>query len=204
MKSATRWAMGLAVLLAVLLQQPLAWGQLRTKSGAVKSGIAHPKALEQRVFRLTNEARGKNGLPPLDQDKTLTTLARQKGDDLIKNHRISQTDHDPLAKRSLNSYGKEEPAKIGWGGKPGENIHMGSKDDYSDIETAARLIVNGFMGNSGLRSNLLNPAFTRLGVGASIQGKESYVVQEFTGNEPPRSSDALQKTGGEMRRRESP
>ena len=139
--------------------------------------------MEQRVFRLTNEARGKNGLPPLDQDKALTTLARQKGDDLIKNHRVSQTDQDSLAKRSLKDYGKEEPATIGRGGKPGENIHMGSKDDYSDIETAARLIVNGFMGNSGLRSNILNPAFTSLGVGVSIQGKESYVIQEFTGKE---------------------
>ncbi len=182
MKSTTRWAMGLAVLLAALLQQPLAWGQLRTHSGAAKSDVEHPKALEQRVFQLTNEARRKNGLPSLDQDKALTTLARQKGDELIKNHRISQTDQDPVAKRSLKDYGKEEPAKIGWGGKPGENIHMGSKDDYSDIETAARLIVNGYMGNPGLRSNILNPAFTRLGVGASIKGKESYVIQEFKGN----------------------
>ncbi|MCX5892899.1 MAG: CAP domain-containing protein, partial [Deltaproteobacteria bacterium] len=137
MKSTLRWAMGLAVIAAVLLSLPSAYGQLRTKSGAVKSGVAHPKALEQRDFQLTNEARRKNGLPPLDQDKALTTLARQKGDDLIKNHRVSQSDHDPLANRSLHSYGKDEPAKIGWGGKPGENIHMGSKDDYSDIETAA-------------------------------------------------------------------
>ncbi len=202
MKPATRWAMGLAVLLAVLLQQPWAWGQLRTKSGAVKSGIEHPKALEQRVFQLTNEARRKNGLPPLDQDKALTTLARQKGDDLIKNRRASQTDHDPPEKRSLKDYGKEEPAKIGWGGKPGENIHMGSKDDYSDIETAARLIVNGFMGNSSLRSNILNPAFSSLGVGVSIQGKESYVIQEFTGQE--RYPDALQRIKEEQERREAP
>ena len=183
MKSATSWAMGLAVVLAVLLQQPGAWGQLRTKSGAAKSGIEHPKALEQRVFRLTNEARGKNGLPPLGQDKELATRARQKGDDLIKNRHPSQTDRDSLAKRSLKDYGKEEAATIGRGGKPGENIHMGSNDDYSDVETAARLIVNGFMGNAGLRSNILNPAFTSLGVGASIQGKESYVIQEFGGQE---------------------
>ena len=60
---------------------------------------------------------------------------------------------------------------------------MGVKDDYSDIETAARFIVNGFMGNSGLRANILNPAFTSLGVGVSIQGKDSCVIQEFTGKE---------------------
>ncbi|MCL4503217.1 MAG: CAP domain-containing protein [Deltaproteobacteria bacterium] len=183
MKSTTSWAMVLAVVTAVFLCPPSAWGQLRIHSGAAKSGGEHPKALEQRVFQLTNEARRKNGLPPLDQDKELSALARQKGDDLIKVHGVSQADHDPLAKRSLKSYSKEEPAKIGWGGKPGENIHMGSKDDYSDVETSARLIVNGFMGNSGLRNNILNSGFTRLGVGASVKGKESYVVQEFKGNE---------------------
>jgi uncharacterized protein YkwD len=183
MKSPTRWAMALAVLMAVLLQQPWAWGQLRIKSGAAKSGIEHPKGLEQRVFHLTNEARGKNGLPPLEQDKALMTLARQKGDDLIKNHGVRQTGQDSLANKSLKDYGKEEPATIGRWGKPGENIHLGSKDDYSDIETAARLIVNGFMGNSGLRANILNPAFSSLGVGVSIQGKDSCVIQEFTGKE---------------------
>lgn len=193
MKATMRWAIGLAVIAAVLLNLPSAWGQLRTHSGAAKSGGDHPKALEQRVFQLTNEARRTNGLPPFDQDKALTTLARQKGDDLIKNHRVSQSAQDPLAKRSLKSYGKEEPAKIGWGGKPGENIHMGSKDDYSDVETAARLIVNGFMGNSSLRSNILNPGFTHLGVGASIKGKESYVVQEFSGNEPAPNKKSAEK-----------
>jgi uncharacterized protein YkwD len=194
--------MGLAVITAVFLYLPSAWGQLRIHSGAAKSGVEHPKALEQRVFHLTNEARSKNGLPPLDLDKALTTMARQKGDDLIKSHRVSQSDHDPLAKRSLDSYGKEEPAKIGWGGKPGENIHMGSKDDYSDIETAARLIVNGFMGNSGLRSNILNPAFTHLGIGVSIKGKESYIVQEFAGKE--RYSDVLQRVQEKKGHREAP
>lgn len=193
MKSTAKWALGLTVIAAVFLYLPSAWGQLRTHSGAAKNGGEHPKALEQRVFHLTNEARRTNGLPPLDQDKALTTLARQKGDDLIKNHRVSQTAQDPLAKRSLNSYGKEEPAKIGWGGKPGENIHMGLKDDYTDIETAARLIINGFMGNEGLRSNILNSGFTHLGVGASIKGKESYVVQEFKGKESPPSKDSAGK-----------
>jgi uncharacterized protein YkwD len=192
MKSSTIWAMGLGLCLAVLLQQPAAWGQLRTKSGAVKGGIEHPKSLESQVFHLTNEARRKNGLPPLDQDSRLTTLAREKGDTMIKSHSVSQGERD--RERKIDQFDKEEPAKIGWAGKPGENIHLGLKDDYSDVETAARLIVNGFMGSPGLRGNILNPAFTHVGVGVAIKGKESYVIQEF-GPKDQRSPEVLPKKG---------
>jgi uncharacterized protein YkwD len=182
----------LAVLVAALLQPSLAWGQLRIHSGAVKSSANHPKALEKRIFHLTNEARRKNGLPAFDQDDTLTAQAREKSDEMIKSHRISQSDRD--RERKIDRFGKEEPAKIGWSGKPGENIHMGFKDDYSDIEVAARLIVNGFMASTALRSNILNPAFTHLGVGVSIKGKESYVAQEFGPNER-RSPEVLPNKG---------
>jgi uncharacterized protein YkwD len=177
MKFSTTVAALLMAFLAVILPQSEAWGQLRTKSGAVKSGVDHPKALENRVFHLTNEARRKNGLPPLGQDSQLTALAREQGDRLIKEHRFIQADRQ--RENKLPQYDREEPAKIGYAGKPGENIHMALKDDYSDIETAARLIVNGLMGSPALRSNILNPTFTHLGVGVCIKGKESYVVQEF-------------------------
>lgn len=190
MKSTTKWALGLTVLLAALLQQPMAWGQLRIHSGALKSGAEHPKALEKRIFQLTNEARRKNGLPSLDLDNRLTDLAREKGDEMIKSHFFNQV--DSRAKKPPTDYGKEEPAKIRLGGKPGENVLMGSKDDYSDVETAARLIVNCFMGSPGPRSNVLNPAFTYLGVGASIKGKESYIIQKF-GQKEMRYPDILQK-----------
>ncbi len=187
MKSTSKWAMGLAVSAAIFLYLPSAWGQLRTQSGALKTGIEHPKALEQRVYHLTNEARRKNGLAPVNQDKALTTLAREKGDDLIKKHYFSQS--DPTGNMKLERFDQHEPAWTGKRGKPGENIHMGLKNDYSEVETAARLIVNGFMSSPAHRSNILNPAFTHLGVGASIKGKESYVIQEFTGNEPTGAPD---------------
>jgi uncharacterized protein YkwD len=177
MKSAATWGVGLAVCAAVLLQPPWAWGQLRIRSGAVKSGVEHPRALEKRVFQLTNEARRKNGLPALEADNGLATLARENGENMSKSHRVSQT--DPRATRPPADYGAEEPAKNKAAARPGENIHMGLNDDYSDIETAARLIINTFMGAPGPRRNILNPAYTQMGVGVSIKGKESYVVQEF-------------------------
>lgn len=198
MKSTTKWAMGLAVLLAALLQQPCAWGQLRTKSGAGKSGIEHPKELERRVFQLTNEARRKNGLPNLDQDSDLTTIARGKSDDMIQRNYFSHRDSD-----GKTSFDKAEPAKIGKLSSAGENIHMGHKHDYSDTNTAARLIVDGFMVSPGHRSNILNPKWTHLGVGVSVKGKDYYVTQSF-GQMSRGDLNVLQKIGGEMGRRQAP
>ena len=56
MSVTTKWALGLAVLLAALLQAPLAWGQLRTHSGAARSSLEHPKELG--AARLSIHQRG--------------------------------------------------------------------------------------------------------------------------------------------------
>lgn len=176
MKSTTKWALGLAMLLAALLQQPLAWGQLRIHSGAAKSGIEHPKAMEQRVFQFTNEARRQHGLPPLEPDATLMILARQKCDDMIKRHYFSHP--DPDGKTIRDWYAEKKPAAGGMLGV-GENICMGKKNDYDDTVTAARHIVDGFMVSPGHRSNILRPAYTHLGIGIAIKDKTYYVTQSF-------------------------
>jgi uncharacterized protein YkwD len=176
MKSTTKWAMGLALLLAALLQQPLAWGQLRIKSGAARTSYEHPKALEQRVFQFTNEARRKNGLPALEPDKTLMTLARGKSDDMIKRHYFSHP--DPEGKTIKEHYAEKKPAVGGMIGV-GENISMGKKSEHDDTETAARRIVDGFMVSPGHRKNILEPAYTHLGVGISINGADCLITQAF-------------------------
>ncbi len=178
MKSRLKWTGVLAVLLTVLLQQQMVWGQLRIHSGAAAPDIEHPKALEQRIFELTNEERRKNGLAPLELDKELTAKAWERGEDMLKTHYFSKTQPDQSRKR----FDEEEPAISGAAGKVGENIHMALKQDYSDLDAASRFVVNHLM-DSPLRANILNPAWTRMGVGISIKGKESYVVQEFGGNQ---------------------
>ncbi len=174
MKAAAIWAM---MLMTVLFQDAVAWGQLRVRSGAVRSGAEHQRTLERRVFQLTNEARRRQHLSPLELDGSLTSQARARGVELAREHRINQGDGGREA--GIKQYDQEEPARIRLAGRPGENIHMGYKDDYADVETAARLIVNGFMGSLPQRGNILNPAYTRMGVGVALQGKESYVIQEF-------------------------
>lgn len=173
MTSTTKWAMGLAVLLAALLQQPFVWGQLRTHSGSGSGGIAHPKALERQVFQLTNEARRKHGLSPLDPDQTLMTLARKKSDDMIKRHYFSHT--DPEGKTIRDKYAEEGPAAGKMAGV-GENICVSGGGDH---ETVAHNIVDSFMVSPGHRRNILEPAYTHLGIGISTKGKEYYVTQSF-------------------------
>jgi uncharacterized protein YkwD len=171
-----KWALGLAVLLAALLQQPFAWGQLRTHSGAAKSSFEHPKELEQRVFQFTNEARRKNGLPPLEPDQTLMTLARGKSDDMIKRHYFSHP--DPEGKTIRDRYAEVKPTVGGMVGV-GENICIHGKNAYEDTTTSARRIVDGFMVSPGHRQNILQPAYTHVGIGISIKDKECFVTQCF-------------------------
>lgn len=179
MKCVAPWALGLALLSVTLLQPPCAWGQVRTHSGALtkQSGIEHPKELERRIFQLTNEARRKNGLPALEPDETLMTLAREKSDDMARRRYFSHT--SPEGKTIIDHYDNEKPAKIGLMGRIGENIHMGQRNDYSDIKTAARVIVDSWMLSPGHRQNILNPAYTNLGVGVAVKGKECYATQSF-------------------------
>jgi hypothetical protein len=59
MKRSKRWGMSLAVLLAVSLSLPAAWGQLRTRSGALtrilKNSIQHPKKLAGPCCRIISD-----------------------------------------------------------------------------------------------------------------------------------------------------
>jgi len=180
MKFSVKWALGLAILAAALLQTPFVWGQLRTRSGAMLSqgNIQHPKELERRIFQLTNEARRKNGLPPLSQDNDLTELARKYSDDMLKRHFFSHT--NPDGKKLMDRLAEEKPAELRRTARAGENIASGSRFDPSDIKTTARFIVDGFMTSPGHRANILNPNYTNLGIGVSVSGKEMRTTQLFS------------------------
>ena len=67
MSRSTKPAITLALLLTLFLGLPPAWAQLR----AIRNprGEARPlylKEVERRIYQLTNEARRKKHLPPLD------------------------------------------------------------------------------------------------------------------------------------------
>jgi uncharacterized protein YkwD len=182
MKSNLRWTAALAVLLAALLFLPSAWGQVKVKSGALSrsSGIVHPKELERRIFQLTNDARRKNRLAPLDWDNNLAANAREKSDDMLTKNYFSHT--SPDGKTLKDRFQEEKPASIRNISRIGENIYMGARLDYStDIKTQARLIVDGWMTSPGHRRNILDPNYTHLGVGVAAKDKMCYATQVFAG-----------------------
>jgi uncharacterized protein YkwD len=182
MKSNLKGAAILAMLLVAVLYPPSAWGQVRIKSGAFSraSGIVHPKELERRIFQLTNDARRKNGLPPLAWDDNLTLKAREKSDDMLQKNYFSHT--SPEGKTLKDRMQEEKPATIRNLSRIGENIYMGSRLDYAvDIKTQARLIVDGWMTSPGHRRNILDPNYTHLGVGVSARDKMCYATQVFAG-----------------------
>jgi uncharacterized protein YkwD len=180
MKSNLKWTAALSVFLAALLHLPLAWGQLRTTSGASSrsSGIQHPRELERRIFQFTNEARRKNGLPALDSDNDLAAKARGKSDDMLKNNYFSHTSPEgtTLKDRIL----EEKPASFKTISRVGENIYVGDRFDYSvDVKTQARMIVDGWMTSPGHRRNMLDPNYTHMGVGVAAKDKKCYATQIF-------------------------
>ena len=181
MKFNLKWTTALLVLLAALLFLPSAWGQVRIKSGASRSGgILHPKELERRIFQLTNEARHKNGLPGLDWDSGLAAKAQAKSDDMLKNNYFSHT--SPDGKTLKDRFQEEKPASIRNISRIGENIYMGAKLDYStDIKIQARLIVDGWMTSPGHRRNILDPNYTHIGVGVAAKDTICYATQVFAG-----------------------
>jgi uncharacterized protein YkwD len=178
MKSTIKWALVLAILSAPLLQHPFAWGQLRIQSGAYtrQSHIKHPKELERQIFKLTNEARHKHGLPSLDPDDTLMATAREHSDDMLRRDYFSHTSPDG---KDMRDRLMEAPAVARSIARAGENIYGGRGQDFSDIKTISRVIVDGWMTSPGHRANILNPDYTHLGVAVSIEGDQIRATQNF-------------------------
>ncbi len=185
MKASLKWTAPLAVLLAALFFLPSAWAQLRVKSGAWtrSGGIVHPRELERRIFQLTNDARRKNHLAPLDWDNSLAAKARDKCDDMLTKNYFGHT--SPDGKTLKDRFQEEKPASIRTISQIGENIYMGARLDYAtDIKTQARLIVDGWMTSPGHRRNILDPNYTHIGVGVSARDKTCYATQVFAGIRP--------------------
>ncbi|HHV38317.1 MAG TPA: hypothetical protein GXX70_02345 [Tepidimicrobium sp.] len=123
-------------------------------------------SMEMEVLRLVNIERQKAGLAPFVHSEELSKVARTKSEDMARNNYFSHnspTYGDPFS--MIRSFGIQYRTA-------GENIAKG----YS----SAQSVMNGWMGSSGHRANILNPAFGKIGIGyANINGT-SYWTQTFT------------------------
>ena len=120
---------------------------------------------EKEVIRLINEIRIKNGLKALTQDWQLSRVARYKSQDMKDNNYFSHTSPvygTPF--QMIKNFGISYRSAA-------ENIAKG--------QATPQAVVNAWMNSSGHRANILNPSYTRIGVGYVSSGK--YWTQMFIG-----------------------
>lgn len=120
---------------------------------------------ENEVIRLVNEIRVQNGLKPLTSDWQLSRVARYKSQDMKDNNYFSHTSPvygSPF--QMMKSFGLSYRTAA-------ENIAKG--------QLTPQAVVNAWMNSSGHRANILNPSFTKIGVGFVESGR--YWTQMFIG-----------------------
>lgn len=122
-------------------------------------------ATEQQVINLTNAERRKAGLKDLVGDSKLSSVARTKSNDMQKNGYFSHTSP---------TYGSPFDMMRDFGvtyQTAGENIAQGQRTPEE--------VVRAWMNSEGHRKNIMNPAFTHIGVGHDTTG--NHWTQMFIG-----------------------
>nr|WP_330404649.1 CAP domain-containing protein [Clostridioides difficile] len=125
-------------------------------------------AYQKEVVDLVNIERAKAGLNPLTLDSSISNVATKKSQDMIDNNYFSH---------NSPTYGSpfDMLKKFGISYKTaGENIAIGQK--------TPKEVVNAWMNSEGHRKNIMNPNFSKIGVGvAQKSGGSIYWTQIFVG-----------------------
>jgi uncharacterized protein YkwD len=147
--------------------------------------------IESYIVQYTNDERRAQGVPALQPDTCLQEIARAHSVDMAAKGYFS---HD-------NRQGQDPSARAGGHGCPvwkpvgsgttligiGENIGkmptgnvMGHGYVSDNPHSVARAQVDSWMGSAGHRANILNPAYSSIGVGTSRDSQGYYIsTQDF-------------------------
>ena len=132
-------------------QNPEANADEQQSNGEEQADKSELSEYEQEVVKLTNEEREKNGLEPLEIDKELSSVAREKSSDMQENNYF---DHNSPTYGS--PFDMMDQFQIDYT-SAGENIAKG--------QPTPEEVVNAWMNSEGHRENILNGSFTHIGVG---------------------------------------
>ncbi|PZV06933.1 MAG: hypothetical protein DCF32_08640 [Leptolyngbya sp.] len=122
-------------------------------------------AIAQEILRLVNIERQRVNAPPLVLNDKLTAAAQRHAQDMATSRRMSHTGSDGSTMRS-----RIDATQYNWS-TIGENVAMG--------QPTAAAVIAAWMNSPGHRQNMLNPAFTELGVGYAIGANRPYWAQVF-------------------------
>ncbi|MGB3136665.1 MAG: CAP domain-containing protein [Nodosilinea sp.] len=138
---------------AAIAQQPLAAVALANAT------------IAQELLQLVNAERRRVNAPPLTLSDKLLTAAQRHAQDMATSRRMSHTGSNGSSMRS-----RIDATEYSWS-TIGENVAVG--------QPTAAAVMSAWMSSPGHRQNILNPAFTELGIGyASAQGR-IYWAQVF-------------------------
>jgi uncharacterized protein YkwD len=140
--------------------------------GVVPEAIAQPAPAPQpanpvaeELLRLVNAERRRVNAPPLVLNDRLTRAAQGHAQDMATSRRMSHTGSDGSTLRS-----RIDATQYQWS-TLGENVAMG--------QSTATAVMAAWMNSPGHRQNILNPAFSELGIGSASGGGRPYWVQVF-------------------------
>lgn len=131
--------------------------------------VAEPDAAaEDQVFALANAARAEAGLAPLERMTEIDVVARAWSTHLATGG--LDLAHNP-------DFSTQIPP--GWSGAA-ENVGWMQDNGQLSADAVAERIHQGWMDSPGHRENLLNPAYTRIGVGVAHSAEHGwYLTQNF-------------------------
>jgi uncharacterized protein YkwD len=165
------------------------WGnpQQKQEPMAFSPKTFDPGYLEVKVFELVNQARGKEGLPPLFYSDILNQSARQHSEEMGALNYFSHV--SPVAVNATSDIRIHQVFKFK-GRKYAENIGIQTHDGEAVLkeltyEKMAADIMENWLNSSGHRRQILRTDLFYLGVGCAlvIEGDkaEFYYTQNFGG-----------------------
>ena len=131
----------------------------------VTSGLAVDRDAEAEMLRLVNAERAAAGLDPVELDPALAAVGRAHSEEMFR----------------LGYFAHVSPVT----GEPGDRLddagvrYLASGENLAYAPTVA-VAHRGLMNSPGHRANILNPTFTRLGVGVIRSERRGLMIsQEF-------------------------
>ena len=152
-------------------------------------GPVNTDEIESAILKYTNEERQKHGVAPLAQNTALSTIARQHSEDMVDNHYFSHDNPDgdgPTDRARKHGYPLRKDLGGGWFSEGiGENIGTmltGDVEGFGIVvntpDAVARAHVDAWMSSPGHKENILDPRYSRLGVGVAYDGHTYYYATQ--------------------------
>jgi uncharacterized protein YkwD len=139
-----------------------------------QSDVTSTTEMERQIFDWTNQERANANVPPLKWNERLAVAARLHSDEMVKQKQLS---HQLKGEPSLGQRLSDRDARFS---AIAENVGYG--DDPQTLQS-------GWMHSAGHRANILNPAYTDMGIGIVRSGDRLYATEDFTKAVPRVAAD---------------